>query len=297
MYKRTPIEKRLRRRGRIWSFWAYDYRGKQYTASTHQTDRAAALEAARHIERERAVPPTHQTGDVAQAYTLAQALGLVAAHDARIKAAPNTIEFHVNRGRHLVQGLGADCMLDDIKAKLDAYVDKRQRERADDSTIAKELRVLRQAARHALDGNHWAGDPKRLAVEGLTKEDVYEPGDVWLQRVEWLDALIAHTSTNPDQHRIDRKDDLLVIVNMGLRRRELLMVQPEHVNMTTRILSVRKRGRKRERKRGPRKAGLKTKKSQRELPLNDLMVEVLTPRLRGARLGQPLFTNWGSGNR
>ena len=297
MHKRSPLEKRMRLRGGIWSFWGYDYADVRYTASTHQTDYVAALEAARKIERDRSVPPTDPAKAQAQAYTLAEALGLVAAHDRRVKAPANTVRFHVDRGRHLVRVFGAKCLLVGIKAKLKAYVDKRLDEDAADSTIAKELRVLRRAARLAHDDGFYPEEPSKLTVEGFTEDDVYEPCDVWLERVEWIDALIAHTSTNPDQHRIDRKDDLLVIINMGLRRRELLKLHPEHVDLQRGIVSVRRAKRGRKRKREPRGGGLKTKKSQRELPLNDVMRALFARRLRFAKAGHPLFVDWGSGNR
>jgi integrase len=42
---------------------------------------------------------------------------------------------------------------------------------------------------------------------------------------------------------------------------------------------------------------LKTDGSARPLPLNDVMLALFTRRMRNARVGTPLFTEWGSGNR
>jgi integrase len=298
MYKRTPLEKRLRLRGKVYSFWGYDYAGKRYTASTHQTDPKAALSAARRIEREKSVPPPDQaTNPATQEATLAQALSLLSKHDARVGAAHNTVEFHEGRGRHLVRLLLADTRLIDItQATLQAYSDKRLAEHADRHTIQKEHRVLRHAARLAKAVNAYSGDPKALTVEGFDvpsgKRGFYKPGVTWLQRMEWIEELIAQTSANPDKHRVDRRDDLLTIINMGLRRRELLVICPEHVDLRKRILYLRELE-----KDGAVERELKTDESTRELPLNDIMHALFGRRMRRARLGVPLFTDWGSGNR
>jgi integrase len=281
-------------RGAVWHFWGYDYAGKKYTASTHQTDRKAALDAAREIERDKSVPAPDQT-QTAQELTLAEALGLLGQHDARVNAAPKTVQFHVDRGRHLVRLLLPDTRLIDVTPPaptLVAYTDTRLAENASRHTIQKELRVLRQAK--AVGG--YSGDPKSLTVEGFKrakgKRGYYKPGARWLRKPEWIGALIAETSSNPDRHRIDRRDDILTLVNLGLRRRELLVICREHVDLVKRVLKLEElvRG-------GVVVRELKTDGSARPLPLNDVMLALFTRRMRNARVGTPLFTEWGSGNR
>jgi Phage integrase family len=302
MYKRTPLEKRLRLRGGIWSFWGYDYRGKRYTASTHQSDYKAALKAARKREGELAVPPADPAAEKAKDFTLAQALGLIEAHDKRVRAAPNTITFHRDRGRHLVRLLGAKRLCSSIDLEvLQKYTDDRLAEEPDPHTIQKEHRVLRQALGMAKKLGYYLGEPSSLVIEGFVvatgMNGYYQVGEEWLEKVEWIEALVAHTSSNPDRHRVDRRDDILVYVNLGPRRREVLLIKPEHVDLQKRQLEIRMPKRQRVEKRTPRKTGLKTDKSKRILPLNDLMVELFRRRLKHTAPGQALFTDWGSGNR
>lgn len=297
MYKRLPLEKRLKLRGSVWWFWGYDYSGKRYRTTTHQTERKAALEVARKIEREQSVPSSDPTGHKKQTFTLAQALDLLEKHDVRANAAENTIRFHEDRGRHLVRLLGANTTLVAITLPLlNDYTDKRLAENADRHTVQKEHRVLRQVLGLAKANSTYDGDPKKLTVEGFEKPSgnrgFYKPGATWLESVEHIAALIEHTSSNPDRHRVDRRDDILVYVNLGLRRREVLVICPEHVDLRKRLLYVRELS-----KDGEVERRLKTDLSTRVLPLNDVMVELFTRRVRNARAGVPLFTDWGSGNR
>lgn len=309
MRKRTPLEKRLRLRGRVWSFWGYDYRGNEYTASTHQTDFDAALKAARRIEGERSVEPADPAATKAKGFTLKEALNLLVEHDKRVRAAPNTVEFHNGRSRHLLRLLTPTLLCASIDLDvLTKYTDKRLAETKDEEelggnprhTIQKEHRVLRHALRLAKKLGRYAGDPSVLVVEGFDEalglRGFYQPGAEWLEKLEWIEALVAATSSNPDKHRVDRRDDILVYVNLGPRRREPLLIKPEHVNLEARTVKIRMPPKK-ESSRAPRKAGLKTDSSERTLPLNDLMVDLFRRRLKNTQPGQPLFTDWGSGNR
>ncbi len=295
MYKRAPLEDRMRRKeGRtVWSFWGYDHRGKRYEASTHQTDWKAALESARTIERERASGDGPKAGAKAGC-TVGEALDLIDAHDARVNAKPNTRKFHLGRAAHLSRLLGESTLLTDVTS-LDTYTDKRLAERAPDAdelshrhTIQKEHRVYRLALRLAKKAGRFTGNPTDYQVEGFVKERAYyQPGRMWLEDVGHIEALITHTSSNTANHRIDRRDDMLVYVNLGLRRRELLTLTPERVSLRSRTLKVRTLG----------AVTLKTDKAERELPLNDVMTALFKRRLKGALPGQPLFVEWGSGNR
>lgn len=311
MYKHTPIEERLYLRGRIWHFWAYDHTGKQYTQSTKQTDRAAALAVARRVERERSVAPADPAADKKKAkaagYTLHQAFQLIVAHDARVNAAPNTVAFHRDRARHLLRLLGEKRLCEDfIESGIELvmkYSDDRLEEGADRHTIQKEHRVLRQALTMAKRLGYYLGDPALLTIEGFDQATgmggFYNVGEIWLEKVEWVDALVEATSSCPDRHRIDRRDDMLVYLNLGLRRREPLLIMASHVNLEKREVTIRmpRRERALARAQAKRKTGLKTDKSKRVLPLNDLMLQVFKRRLGQACPGEPLFIDWGSGNR
>lgn len=288
MYKRTPLEKCLRRKGTIWYFRNYDWSGRRYEVSTHQTDRKAAIEVARKIVRDKSVPPSDQTeNEEAGRVTLTEVLELLHAHDKRVGAAKKTIQFHIDCGRHLIRLLGKQRLVANISlADMNEYSDTRLSEGAHRHTIQKEHRVLRQSLGIAKRAGKYAGEPKVLTVEGFNKakglRGFYRPGDRWLEKPEYIDALVRHTSANTDKYRIDRRDDILVYVYLGIRRREILKIRPEHVNLVKKEVFV---------------AGTKTDDAARLLPLNDLLCEVFARRLKLVAAGKPMWTDWGSGNR
>jgi len=269
MYKRSPLEKRLRlKKGcKVWQFWAYDYAGKRYEATTHQTDWKAALDSAHNIERERAAGPVAKP--VKGPCTLEGAFALLAGHDVLSNARPNTVRFHNDRKAHLLRLLPNTVA--DIN--LDAYTIARLAEKADRHTIQKEHRVLRQALRLA------GYDVSKYKVAGfIASKQFYAPGDVWLEEVAHILALL-------DELDPTRRDDVLTYVNTGLRRRELLTITRGRVSLKKAELEVDELDR----------ITLKTTGAKRVLPLNDTMVALLTRRVQGA-VG-PLFTEWHSGNR
>lgn len=182
------------------------------------------------------------------------------------------------------------CAAIDLEA-LNKYTDKRLEEGPNRTTIQKEHRVLRHALRLAKDLGYYLGDPSALKVEGFIESrgnrGLYQPGETWLERVEWIEALVAHTSANPDKHRVDRRDDILVYTNLGLRRREPLLIKPEHVDLKARTVTIRmpRKEATASSKKSARKTGLKTDKSKRVLPLNALMVELFKRHLRSVPAG------------
>jgi hypothetical protein len=233
----------------------------RYETTTHQTDPEAALEAARKIERERAAGPVAKP--VKGPCTLAGAFALLAGHDVLSNARPNTVRFHNDRKAHLLRLLPSNVA--DIN--LDAYTIARLGEGADRHTIQKEHRVLRQALRLA------GYDVSKFKVAGfINSKHFYTPGDSWLEEVVHIFALL-------DELDPTRRDDVLAYVNTGLRRRELLTISKGRVNLQKRELYVDELDR----------ITLKTTGARRTLPLNDVMVSILSRRVE--------FSEWHSGNR
>lgn len=273
MYKRSPLEKRLRlRRGcKVYVFWGYDYLGKRYETTTHQTDWKAALNAAREIERVRAAAPVDAV--IVNVCTLEGAFSLLAAHDVRVGAKPNTVRFHTDRSKHLLRLLGETtaCTSVDL-ATLEKYTDKRLIEKADRHTIQKEHRVLRQALRLA------GCDVSGLKVAGFVRrKHFYKPGCTWLESAEHVQALLAEVCPT-------RRDDIMIYVNLGVRRRELLTLTRARVDLRKRTVRVEELD----------EVTVKTEQSERTLDLNDNVLPIFTRRVR---VEGPLFSEWGSGNR
>jgi len=243
-------------------FWGYDYQGKRYETTTHQTDFEAALNAARKIERDRAAGPIAKP--TKGPCTLEGAFALLAGNEILKGSKPNTVRFHNDRRAHLVR------LLPNVVADIDlsTYTVKRLTEGADRHTIQKEHRVLRQALKLA------GYDTSKFKIDGfVSSKHFYTPGDAWLEEVAHIFALL-------DELDPTRRDDVLTYVNTGLRRRELLTITRGRVNLKKRELYVDELDR----------ITLKTTGAKRTLPLNDAMVEILSRRTDG-------FSEWHSGNR
>lgn len=288
MYKRTPLERRVYLRGRIYWFWGYDAAGERYRETTHQTDKKAAIARARTIERERAVP-TDRAAAARQALTLESALALLLKHDARIGARPKTVEFHRNCGRHLVRLLGKDRAMHDLEIKdTNTYVDERLAEGGgsvqERHTIQKEIRVLITALNCAREAGLYTGEPKKLRPAAFKKTSrYYKPGSNWLETRDQCAALIEHTSNSKyGKVKVDRKPYVIAYLHSGARRDELNLILPEHVNLERNHVEI---------------DGTKTDGSKRIVTMSSTLREVIVRRLRVTRPGQPLFPRWGKSNR
>lgn len=276
MRARSPLEKRLRKRGSTWHVWGYDYKGERYERSTQRTDRTLALARARDIDAEMLSKPAEK-----RAGTLEDAIAELAAHDKRVGAAPNTIEFHEDRAAHLLRLMpGAVC--DEITlAVLNTYTSKRLAEGDSRHTIQKEHRVLRHALRLAKVAGICTTDGKHLKVEGFVhKRHYYRPGKNWLRKPAHVAALLAEVVPY-------RRDDVLTIVCSGLRRRELLTLTRERVDLDDGVLLIDEL----------EDVTLKTDESVRRIPMAEELEALLVRRMADAQSGSPLFAEWGSGNR
>ncbi len=155
---------RLFRRGRVWYGWFYE-NGRRITRSTKCRDRAAADRVARQWERD-AADPDHAA---ARSATLTDALQLLLRLDAEEVAAgrrsPDTVEFHRTKAGHLVRVFETDendrhvpFPLARLRAfDVDGYISRRRAEGAADTTISKELVVLRKSLRLAIRAGLWRG--------------------------------------------------------------------------------------------------------------------------------------------
>jgi integrase len=238
------------------------------------------LNSAREIERERAKRPEAVAAPVVVC-TLARAFELLQAHDTRVNAKPNTVEFHNDRAKHLLRLLKPETLCTFTLASILKYTDARLAEGADRHTVQKEHRVLRQALKLAYESGECPSDGTHLKVDGFVKtRHFYQPGDVWLSKVAYITALLAEL---PLEHR----DEVMIYLNLGLRRREILTITPGRVDLVARVLRIEVLN----------EVTLKNTGAERELPLNDAMVALFTRLLETAKPGAPLFVEWASGNR
>jgi integrase len=155
---------RLFRRGRVWYGWFYE-NGRRITRSTKCRDRAAAERVARQWERD-AADPDHAAARTA---TLTDALQLLLKLDEEeVKAgrrSADTVEFHRTKAGHLVRVFETDENKQHVPFPLarlrafgvDGYISRRRTEGAADTTISKELVVLRKSLRLAIRAGLWRG--------------------------------------------------------------------------------------------------------------------------------------------
>ncbi len=157
---------RLFRRGRVWYAWFYE-NGRRITRSTKCCNRAAADRVARQWERD-AADPDHAAARTA---TLTDALQLLLKLDGeevkagRCSADTVEFEFHRTKAEHLVRVFETNENEQHVPFPLmrlrafdvDGYISRRRAEGAADTTISKELVVLRKSLRLAIRAGLWRG--------------------------------------------------------------------------------------------------------------------------------------------
>ena len=155
---------RLFKRGRLWYGWFYE-QGRRVVRTTKCRDRSAAELVARQWERD-AANPDHAAARTA---TLTGALQLLLARDEEeVRAgrrSPDTTSFHRSKAGHLVRvfevgkdGAQVPFPLASLRANdVDRYISVRRGEGVADTTVAKELVVLRKSLRLAIRAGAWRG--------------------------------------------------------------------------------------------------------------------------------------------
>jgi hypothetical protein len=155
---------RLFKRGRVWYGWVYE-NGRRITRTTKCRDRSAAEAVVRQWERD-AADPDHAAARTA---TLTSALQLLLKLDEEEVAAGrrsrDTVDFHEAKAGHLVRVFETDARGESVPfplarlrpADVDGYISRRRAEGAADTTIAKELVVLRKSLRLAIRAGVWRG--------------------------------------------------------------------------------------------------------------------------------------------
>ncbi len=185
------MAERLRLRGTIWYGTLY-IDGTRKECSTTCTDKEAARAVLANWEREAADPDR-----AAANATLNDALNRVLAdREARARngdGALTTVAFYRRLGGHLVRVLGHDFPLTRFKSAAVAseYIHARRQEGAKDTTIDKEIMLLRAALRLAKEFGLWNGALDAVIPKSF--DPGYQPKERELTRDEVL-ALIPQLS-------------------------------------------------------------------------------------------------------
>jgi integrase len=187
------MAKRLRRRGTIWFATVY-VDGARKECSTGCIDEAAARAVLAGWERD-AADPSRGAKNTTLNDALTRYLIDCGARVRNGDITTYTAERYRGNGGHLVRVLGHDCRIANIKSATIAaeYIHRRRVEGAGDSTIKKELLVLKCALRIAKENGFWFGDLDTVIPDSFDPE--YKPKTRELKREELL-ALVQHLPPN-----------------------------------------------------------------------------------------------------
>lgn len=175
-----------RRKGGTWHGYWTDLRGKVRRQSLHTRDAVVARAQLRKLELGSADPAAHS------GLTLRAAIGNMLAVVA-VERAGATHKAYTQKGRHLTRLLDGDSTVNDLtREHVLGYVAARQAESADNSTIHKELVVLRRALHEARERKQWDGSIESVVPKVRV---VYRPRETRLSahQAEQLLGKVART--------------------------------------------------------------------------------------------------------
>ncbi len=267
---------RLVRRGRIWYCWVPKPGGGTRRVGTNCTDRKAAEQAARELER-RAADPAHQA---AYTTTVQQACDRFLASRKRAGRAAGTLHHYEVKTSHLAVKLRMPLAMLTVGA-VEGYIDKRTTEGAARTTVKKELRALGAVLRHAKRVGLWTGDIERTIPEYA---DDYQPRKralTWQEALLLLRALEAPNNAQPLERARNRAASVAFMLATGARWGEVTRARREDIAED--FVHLR---------------GTKTKGARRTVPIVKLTRQLLAFALTavGDRKGL-LFDAWQNPNR
>lgn len=186
------MSSRVYKRGKspYWQVEWYDVSGQRHQRSSQCTDRAAALARLREWERSSADPARAASAEATLRDALDALIDLRAEEAKAGRKSHATVAFYVKKAGHPVRVFGADARMTDITAgAIDKYIARRRGEDASDSTIHKELVLLRSACALAARRGLWPHDVGRVFPRGFSP--AYVPRTRWLTPDE-VSALLPH---------------------------------------------------------------------------------------------------------
>ncbi len=181
---------RLFKRGDVWYCWFFDNAGTRIKRTTRCTDRRAAEARAREWERD-AADPAHAARKAASLGKALRTMLDAEQSDATAgRRSEGTVDCYKVKAGHWVRLLETDAKGDHVPlplmnldaCRVDHFVATRRGEGASDSTIHKELTVLRKALKLAKRHGLWEGDLEKVLPTRFSP--AYKPVERWLPREE-----------------------------------------------------------------------------------------------------------------
>lgn len=206
--------------GTYYGYWT-DVKGRHHRKSLATHDREVARARLRQYELVSTDSAAHSRHALTAA--IGDLLNVVAQGNSRA-----TWGSYKQKGSHLVRLLGNIELGDLTRDLVLGYVRHRRSDIASDSTIHKELVVLRRTLAEARERGLWAGDPRAIVPSIKVR---YEPKENWLSEDD-AGRLLA-TLKNPGR-RLWTALGLLA----GLRLSEIESLRWEHVDTDAKRLRV-----------------------------------------------------------
>jgi integrase len=207
--------------GTYYGYWT-DQRGRAVRKSLRTRDAAVARARLRTLELAATDPAAHSH------HTLTQAVDNLLAL-AETERAAATHSFYQKKAGHLMRVLGAHKQLADIsRDDLLSYVKQRRLETAVNSTIHKELTVLRRALEEAKTRKLWNGIVGELVP---TVKVSYQPRQTWLSEHQAKQVLARVAA--------DRRLWFMLATWGGLCKGEVERLDWKDVDLAKRVMLVR----------------------------------------------------------
>lgn len=244
--------------GTYYGYWT-DVKGKHHRKTLRTRDPQVARSRLRQRELVSTDPAAHGKHTLDQA--VANLLDAVEAGNAA-----GTYRSYKQKARHLARVLGNPELSELDKGHGLAFVRQRKSERASDSTIHKELVVLRRALTEARERGLWRGDPRSI-VPAI--KVTYHPRERWLtpKQFEWLLAEI------PEHRRLWAA--LAALAGGSLSEVERLLV--EHVDLPNKRLRI---------------PGKKRATRFRLVPIHPSLLPMLKAAIKRRTARDPLVARW-----
>ncbi len=244
--------------GTYYGYWT-DVRGKHRRQSLRTKDQQVARARLRQLELVSTDPATHGKHTLDEA--VANLLDAVEAGNAN-----GTYRSYKQKARHLQRVLGNPLLADLTKNDGLAYVRQRKLERASDSTIHKELVVLRRALSEAKERDLWRGEPRSIVP---VVKVVYHPRERWLTP-EQVELLLAEVP-------VHRRLWVAIAALAGGSLSEVERLVVEHVDLAAKRLRI---------------PGKKRATRFRLVPLHPTLLAMLREAIKGRALSEPIVQRW-----
>lgn len=244
--------------GTYYGYWT-DPRGKHRRQSLRTKDQQVARARLRQLELVSTDPAAHSKHTLDEA--IANLLDVVERGNA-----DGTYRSYKQKARHLQRVFGNVELGDIAREGVVVFMRQRKLEGASDSTIHKELVVLRRALTEARERGLWRGDPRSI-VPAI--KVTYQPRERWLTPPQ-VELLLAEV-------QVHRRLWVALASLSGASLSEVERTRVEHCDFAAKRLRI---------------PGRKRSTRWRLVPMHPTLLSMLRDAVKGLAPGEPLVDRW-----